>query len=165
MKSSRRRFLQFVGATVAFAEDLRVAMAQTYPTRPVRWVVGFPAGGAADMAVRLIAEPLSGRLGQQVFVDNRPGAGTNIATEALVRAPADGYTLLLVTPANAVNATLYENLPFNFMRDIAPVAGLNRAPMIMVINPSLPIATVAEFIAYARPIQASSVWRRAATVP
>jgi tripartite-type tricarboxylate transporter receptor subunit TctC len=116
----------------------------------VRWIVGFPPGGAADMVVRLVAEGLSGRLGQTVVVDNRPGAGTNIATEAAVRAPADGYTILLVTPANATNVTLYDRLPFNFLRDIVPVAGINRSPMVLLVHPSAPIKSVAELVAYAK---------------
>ncbi|MBI2320211.1 MAG: tripartite tricarboxylate transporter substrate binding protein [Betaproteobacteria bacterium] len=150
MTIPRRRFLQLAGLLSAATAVPRIARSQAYPARPLRWIVGFPPGGAADIVVRLIGEALSGRLGQQVIVDNRPGAGTNIAAEAVVRAPADGYTLLLVGPANAINATLYEKLPFNFLRDIAPVAGLNRSPMVMLVQPSSPFRTVAEFIAHAK---------------
>ncbi|MCC6888477.1 MAG: tripartite tricarboxylate transporter substrate binding protein [Hyphomicrobiales bacterium] len=146
----RRRFLQLTGALSAAAAAPRFARAQAYPIRPVRWIIGFAPGGAADMAVRLVAEGLSTRLGQQVMVDNRPGAGTNLATEAVVRAPADGYTIMLVTPANAVNATLYEQLSFNFQRDIAPVAGINSSPIILVMRPSSPIKSIGELIDYAR---------------
>jgi tripartite-type tricarboxylate transporter receptor subunit TctC len=146
----RRRFLQIAGALTASCVVPRLARAQAYPARPVRWIVGFPPGGAADMVVRLIAEGLSERLGQTVVVDNRPGAGTNIATEAAARAPADGYTILLVTPANATNATLYDKLPFNFLRDIAPVAGINRSPIVMLVHPSSSITSVSELIGYAK---------------
>jgi tripartite-type tricarboxylate transporter receptor subunit TctC len=128
----------------------RVARAQTYPTRPVRWVVAAGAGSTADIVVRLMGQWLSERLGQPFVVEHRPGAGANIGTEAVVRAPADGYTLLLVNPANAINATLYDKLNFNFIRDIAPVAGLIRGPFVMLVNPSFPANTVPEFIAYAK---------------
>ena len=128
----------------------RVAWAQAYPSRPVRIIVGFAAGGATDIVARLIGQWLSERLGQQFVIENRPGAGSNIATEAVVRAPPDGYTLLLVSPANAINATLYDKLNFNFIRDIAPVAGIIRVPIVMVVNPSFPAKTVPEFIAYAK---------------
>jgi tripartite-type tricarboxylate transporter receptor subunit TctC len=127
-----------------------LARAQAYPARPLRWIIGFAPGGSADMVVRLVAEGLSQRLGQTVVVDNRPGAGTNIATEAVVRAPPDGYTIGIVTPANATNATLYEKLPFNFLRDTTPVAGLNLSPIVIVMHPSVPIRSVAELIAYAK---------------
>jgi tripartite-type tricarboxylate transporter receptor subunit TctC len=128
----------------------RLAWAQTYPSRPVRIVVGFPPGGGADITARLIGQWLSERLGQPFIIDNRPGAGSNIATEAVVRAPADGYTLLLVGAYNAANAALYDNLNFNFIRDIAPVASIDRLPFVMEVNPSVPAKTVPEFIAYAR---------------
>ena len=124
--------------------------AQAYPSRPVRWIVGFAAGGTTDIVARLIGQWLSERLGQPFIIENRPGAGTNIATEAVVRAPADGYTLLFVGAANAINATLYDKLNFNFIRDIAPVAGIVRVPNVMVVNPSVPAKTVPEFIAYAK---------------
>jgi tripartite-type tricarboxylate transporter receptor subunit TctC len=127
----------------------RVARAQIYPSRPVRIVVGLAAGGGADIMARLIGQWLSERLGQQFIIENRPGAGTNIATEAVVRAPADGYTLLLVNAPAAINATLYEKLNFNFIRDIAPVASISRVPNVLVVHPSFPAKTVPEFIAYA----------------
>ena len=128
----------------------RIARAQTYPTRPVRLIVGFPPGGTADIVARLMGQWLSERLGQQFVVENRPGRRRQHATEAVVRAPPDGYTLLLVNSANAINATLYEKLNFNFIRDIAPVAGIMRAPLVMEVNPSVPAKTVPEFIAYAK---------------
>ena len=128
----------------------RIAFAQAYPARPVHFIVGLAAGGGADILARLMGQWLSERLGQQFVVENRPGAGTNVATEAVVRAPADGYTLLMVLPPNAVNATLYQKLNFNFIRDIAPVAGLIRTPLAMEVNPSFPAKTVPEFIAYAK---------------
>ncbi|MBY0295301.1 MAG: tripartite tricarboxylate transporter substrate binding protein [Methylobacterium sp.] len=123
---------------------------QGYPTRPIRWVVGYPPGGTTDVLARLIAEPLSRRLGQQVYIENRPGAGNNIGTDAVVKADPDGYTILLVNPANGINATLYKKLTFNFVEDIAPVAGITRSPNIMEVTPSLPVKTVAEFIAYCK---------------
>jgi tripartite-type tricarboxylate transporter receptor subunit TctC len=128
----------------------RIARAQTYPSRPVRIIVGFVAGGAGDIIARLMGHWLSERLGQQFIVENRTGAGTNIATEAVTRATADGYTLLLTTAANFINATLYEKLSFNFIRDIAPVVLLAREPNVMVVHPSVPANTVPEFIAMAR---------------
>jgi tripartite-type tricarboxylate transporter receptor subunit TctC len=128
----------------------RIATAQAYPTRPVRLIIGYPPGGSADITARLLGQWLSERLGQPVVVESRPGAGTNIATETVVNAPPDGYTLLLVAPANAINPTLYEKLNHNFMRDIAPVAGLIRFPNVIVVNPSVPAKTVPEFIAYAK---------------
>jgi tripartite-type tricarboxylate transporter receptor subunit TctC len=124
--------------------------AETYPVRPVRIIVGFPPGGAADITARLIGQWLSERLGQQFIVENRPGAGTNIGTEAVVNAPADGSTLLLVSVANTVNATLYDRLNFDFVRDIAPVAGLIRGPLVLDVNPAFPVATLPDFIAYAK---------------
>jgi tripartite-type tricarboxylate transporter receptor subunit TctC len=126
------------------------AWAQAYPTRPVRIVVGFPAGGGSDITARLVGQWLSERLDQQFIIDNRPGAATNIATEAVVRAPADGYTLLLCGVFNAANAMIYDKLNFNFIRDIAPVAGVLRGPYVMAVNPSVPAKTVPEFIAYAK---------------
>jgi tripartite-type tricarboxylate transporter receptor subunit TctC len=127
-----------------------IARAQTYPTRPVRLIVGFPAGGGADTLARLTAQWLSERLGQPFIVENRPGAGTNIATEAVVHAPADGHTLLFVGAPNAINATLYDRLSFNFIRDIAPVAGIARQAFVLLVNPSLPAKTFLEFLAYAK---------------
>jgi tripartite-type tricarboxylate transporter receptor subunit TctC len=131
----RRQFLHLAAGAAALPATSRVAMAQAYPSRPVRIIVGFPAGGGADIVARLIGQWLSERLGQQFIIENRPGAGTNIATEAVVRAPADGYTLLLVHSSNAMNATLYDKLNFNFIRDIAPVAGIIVVPNFMVVNP------------------------------
>jgi tripartite-type tricarboxylate transporter receptor subunit TctC len=128
----------------------RRARAQVYPSRPIRLIVGFPAGGPTDITARLIAQWLSERLGQQIVIENRGGAGSNIAVEATIGAPADGYTLLIVGATNAINATLYEKLNFNFIRDIAPVAGIIRVPLIMEVHPSVPAKTVAEFIAYAK---------------
>jgi tripartite-type tricarboxylate transporter receptor subunit TctC len=128
----------------------RLATAQAYPSRPVRIIVGAPAGGGIDITARLVGQWLSERLGQQFVIENRPGAGGNIAAEAVVRAAADGTTLYLATPANAINATLYERLSFDFVRDIAPVGAIMRVPLVIVVNPSLPIGTVAEFIAYAK---------------
>ena len=151
MKLQRRTFLQLTVGATALPFMPRAAIAQTYPTRPVRIIVGFPAGGGADIVARLIGQWLSERLGQPFLIENRPGAGGNIGTEAVVRAPADGHTLLLVTlPANAINATLYDKLNFNFIRDIAPVTSLTRDPNIMEVHPSLPVATVPELIAYAK---------------
>jgi tripartite-type tricarboxylate transporter receptor subunit TctC len=126
------------------------ALALDYPTKPVRWIVGYPAGGSTDILARLIGQWLSARLGQQFIIENRPGAGNNLGTEQVVRAAPDGYTILLVNPANAINTTLYEKLSFNFVRDIAPVAGLIRVPNVMEVNPSVPAKTVPEFIAYAK---------------
>jgi tripartite-type tricarboxylate transporter receptor subunit TctC len=150
MELPRRRFLDLATAATALAFLPRIANAQSYPGRPVRLIVGFAAGGAADIVARLIAHKLSERLGQQFIVENRPGAGTNIGTEAVVRAPSDGYTLLFVTTPNAINATLYDNLSFNFLRDVAPVAGIIRAPLVILVNPSLPSKTLPDLIAYAK---------------
>jgi len=150
VKLARRRFLHLAAGAAALPAASRIARAQTYPTRPVRIIVGFAAGGAFDIVARLMGQWLSDRLAQPFIVENRPGAGTNIATEAVVRAPADGYTLLLGGAVNAVNATLYENLKFDFMRDIAPVAGIIRFPNLMEVNPSFPAKTVPEFISYAK---------------
>jgi tripartite-type tricarboxylate transporter receptor subunit TctC len=127
-----------------------IASAQSYPTRPVHLLVGFPPGGGTDLVARLIGQALSDRMGQPFVIENRPGAGTNIATEAVVRAPADGYTLLYVTAGNAINASLYDKLNFNFLRDIAPVAGLVRLASVMVVSPSFPARTIPEFIAFAK---------------
>jgi tripartite-type tricarboxylate transporter receptor subunit TctC len=150
MKLPRRTFLHLGACAVALPAISGIARAQTYPTRPVRIIVGFAAGGPGDIVARLIGQSLSERIGQQFIVDDRPGAGGNIGTEAVVRAPSDGYTLLLVVSANTFNATLYTNLPFNFIRDIAPVASISRSPNVMVVNPSFPAKTVPEFIAYAK---------------
>jgi tripartite-type tricarboxylate transporter receptor subunit TctC len=150
LKLPRRRFLYLATAAAALPSLSRMATAQSYPTRPVRFIIGYPPGGSADLTARLLGQWLSERLGQPFVIESRPGASTNIATEAVVRAPPDGYTLLLVAPANAINATLYEKLNFNFIRDIAPVAGIIRFPNVMVVNPSVPAKTVPEFIAYAK---------------
>jgi tripartite-type tricarboxylate transporter receptor subunit TctC len=150
MKVTRRRFSHVALAAVTLPVMSRLATAGTYPLRPVRILVGAPAGGGIDITARLIGQWLLERLGQQFVVENRPGAGGNIAAEAAVRAPADGYTLYLATPANAINATLYENLTFNFIREIAPVGALINVPLVIVVNPSLPIKTVLELIAYAK---------------
>ena len=150
MSFARRRFLQLAGGAVAAASVARRAAALDYPTRPVRLIVGFTPAGATDILARLIGQWLSERLGQPFVIENRPGAGSNIGTEAVVRAPADGHTLLLIAPANAINATLYDRLNFNFIRDIAPVAGLIRVANVMEVNPSVPAKTLAEFIAYAK---------------
>jgi tripartite-type tricarboxylate transporter receptor subunit TctC len=150
MKLPRRQFLHLAAGAAVLPVVSRVAWAQPYPSRPVRIVVGLAAGGPADLVARLIAQWLSERLGQPFLVENRTGAATNIATEAVVRAPADGYTLLFVTAANAINTSLYEKLSFNLSRDIVPVASLIRAPSVLEVNPSVPARTVPEFIAYAK---------------
>ena len=150
MKLPRRRFLRLAAGAAALLAVSGVAWAQTYPTRPVRLIVGFAPGGAADISARLTGQWLSDHLGQQFVIENRPGAGSNIATEAVVRSPPDGYTLLVVAPANAINATLYDKLNFMFLRDIAPVAGIFRVPNVMQVNSSFPAKTVSELIAYAK---------------
>jgi tripartite-type tricarboxylate transporter receptor subunit TctC len=146
----RRNFLRLSAAAAALPAESRIARAQTYPTRPVHLIIGYPPGSGPDITARLMGQWLSEQLGQPFVVDNRPGAGSNIGTEAVVRAPADGYTLLLVASANASNATLYDKLNFNFIRDIAPVSSITRAPFIMEVHPSVPAKTVPEFIAYAK---------------
>jgi tripartite-type tricarboxylate transporter receptor subunit TctC len=148
MTIQRRRFLSLAGAAVALPAVARGAHAQTWPARPIKLVIGYPPGGSADITARLTAQWLGERLGQPVIVESRPGAGTNIATEAVINAPADGYTLLLVAPANAINATLYEKLNHNYLRDTAQIAGLIRFPNVIVVNPSVPVATVPELIAH-----------------
>jgi tripartite-type tricarboxylate transporter receptor subunit TctC len=150
MTLQRRQFLHLAAGAAALPAMLRIARAQTYPTRPVRIVVYVAAGGSNDIFARLVGQWLSERLGQPFIVENRPGAGGNIGTEAVVKAPADGHTLLLVGPANTINATLYDKLNFNFIRDIAPVATIARVPNVMEVNPSVPAKTVPEFIAYAK---------------
>jgi len=150
MKLPRRNFLHLAAGAAALPAVSRFAWAQIYPSRPVRLVVGAPAGGGFDIVARLIGQWLSERLGQQFVIDNRPGGGGNIGTEAVVRAPADGYTLLLVASANTISTTLYDNLSFNLGRDIAPVAGITRVPNVTVVNPSVPSKNVPEFIAYAK---------------
>src|SRR5262245_55201989 len=150
MKRSRRTFLHLAAGAAALPALSRLAGAQAYPARPVRMIIGYPPGGSADIPARPTGQWLSERLGQPVVIESRPGAATNLATEAVVRAPPDGYTLLLVAPANAINATLYDKLNFNFLRDIAPVAGIIRFPNVVVVNPSVPIKTIPELIAYAK---------------
>jgi tripartite-type tricarboxylate transporter receptor subunit TctC len=146
----RQNFLHLAAGAAALPAVSHIAWAQEYPTKPVRIIVGFAPGGGADIAARLIGQWLSERLGQSFVIENRPGAGSNIATEAVVRAPSDGYTLLLVSAPAAINATLYEKLSFNFIRDIAPVASISHVPHVMVVHPSFPAKTVPEFIAYAK---------------
>jgi tripartite-type tricarboxylate transporter receptor subunit TctC len=150
MKLPRRQFLQLVTSAAALPAFSRFAWAQAYPTRPVRIIVPVTAGAVNDILARLMGQWLSERLGQQFVIDNRPGGGSKIGTEAVVRAPADGYTLLLVANTAAINATLYDKLNYNFIRDIAPVASIIRAPYVMAVNPTVPAKTVPEFIAYAK---------------
>jgi tripartite-type tricarboxylate transporter receptor subunit TctC len=147
---ARRHILQLAGGAVLLAAAPRPARAERYPSKPVRWIIGYTSGGTTDILSRLVAQGLSEQLGQPFIIETRPGAGTNIATETVVRAPPDGYTLLFVGAPNAINATLYPKLNFNFIRDIAPVAGIVRVPNVMVVHPSVPATTVAEFIAYAK---------------
>ena len=150
MKLPRRKFLHLAAGVAALPVVSQIARAQAYPARPVRIIVGVAAGGTLDILARVMGQWLSERLGQPFIIENRPGASTNIATEAVVRAPANGYTLLSVSPSNAINATLYEKLNFTFIGDIAPVAGIIRAANVMVVHPSVPAKTVPEFIAYAK---------------
>jgi tripartite-type tricarboxylate transporter receptor subunit TctC len=167
MKLPRRQFLHLAGVAAVLPAISQIARAQTYPARPLRWIVGFPSGGATDIVARLMGQWLSERFGQPVIVENKPGAGNNVAVQTVVNSPPDGYTLLFVSTASAINATLYEQLPFNFLRDIAPVAGLVRLPLVMEVNPSVPAKTVAEFIAYAKanPGKISMASSGAGTVP
>jgi tripartite-type tricarboxylate transporter receptor subunit TctC len=150
MKLPRRKFLHLAAGAAALPAVSRVAWSQTYPTRPVHLIVGYAPGGGTDITARLMGQWLSERLGQPFVIENRPGAGGNIGTEAATHAPPDGYTLLLVSLANATNATLYDKLNYNFIRDIAPVAGIIRVPNVMEVNPAVPVKTVPEFIAYAK---------------
>lgn len=150
MRFPRRQFLRLAAGAAVVPAVSNIARAQTYPARPIRLIVGYTPGGSADLTARLMGQWLSERLGQSFVIENRPGGGTNIATEAAVRAAPDGYTLLLVAPANAINATLYDKLNFNFLRDIEPVAGIIRFPNVVVVNPSLPIKSIPELIAYAK---------------
>jgi tripartite-type tricarboxylate transporter receptor subunit TctC len=150
MKLPRRKFLQLAAGAAALPAVARIARAQAYPSRPVRIIGGAPAGGGIDIVARLMGQWLSERLGQQFIIENRAGAGTNIATEAVVRAAPDGYTLLLAFSSNATNATFYERLNFNFIRDINPVASVMRVPNIVLVHPSVPAKTIPEFIAYAK---------------
>jgi tripartite-type tricarboxylate transporter receptor subunit TctC len=150
MKLPRRKLLHLAASAALLSAASRISLAFDYPTRPVRLIVGFFAGGLSDILARLLSPRLSDRFGQQFIVEDQPGAGTNLATEAVVRAPPDGYTLLMATSANAINATLYDNLKFNFVRDTAPVASISRTPHVMVVNPSFPAKTVLDFITYAK---------------
>ncbi|MGB6535107.1 MAG: tripartite tricarboxylate transporter substrate-binding protein [Xanthobacteraceae bacterium] len=150
MTSTRRQILRMGTCAATLPALLRPAPAQTYPARPVRIVVPYPAGIAPDIATRLVAQSLSERLGQQFVIDNRPGGAANIGTELVVHAPPDGYTLLTATMTNVLNISLYDNLDFNFIRDIAPVSGLVRLPLVLVVNPSVPAKSLAQFVAYAK---------------
>ncbi len=146
----RRAAIGLIAMSFAACVQTHIAIAQDYPSRPVKWVVGYPAGGATDILARLVGQRLSERLGQQFVIENKPGAGNNVGTEAVVNADPDGYTVLLVNPANGINASLYAKLSFNFIRDIAPVAGLARVPNVMIVPNDFPAKTVAEFISYAK---------------
>jgi len=150
MTLRRRQFLRLAGAAIATPAIARTAFAQAYPARQIRLIIGYPPGGSADITARLMAQWLGERLGQQIIVESRAGGGTNIATEAVINAPPDGYTLLLVAPANAINATLYEKMNHVFLRDIEPVAGFIRFPNVVVVNPSVPVNSIPELIAYAK---------------
>src|SRR5215510_1060166 len=146
----RRNFLHLAAGAAALPAVSRIARAQAYPTRPVRIIIGFAPGGVVEIVARLIGQWLSERPGQPFIIESRPGAASNIATEAVVRSPPDGYTLVMVATSSAVNATLFENLPFNFLRDIAPVGSISRAALVMEVHPSVPVATGLELIAYAK---------------
>jgi tripartite-type tricarboxylate transporter receptor subunit TctC len=148
----RRDFLRLTATGLAAVPMLRsgAALANDFPNRPVRWVVGYPAGGTTDILARLVGQAMSEKLNQQFIVENKPGAGNNIATEFVINSPPDGYTVYLVNPANGINASLYKKLPFNFVRDMAPVGGITRVPNVMTVHPSVPAKTVAEFIEYAK---------------
>ncbi|HWX07829.1 MAG TPA: tripartite tricarboxylate transporter substrate binding protein [Bradyrhizobium sp.] len=150
MKFPRRAFLHLAAGAAVLPAVSGIAKAETYPARPLRLIVGYTPGGSADLTARLMGQWLSERVGQQLIIENRPGGGTNIATEVALRAPPDGYTYLLAAPANAINATLYDKLSFNFLRDTEPVAGIIRFPNVVVVNPSLPIKSIPELIAYAK---------------
>jgi tripartite-type tricarboxylate transporter receptor subunit TctC len=150
MRLRRRQLLYLAASAAASAVAVPTARAQNYPTRPVRIIVGFPPGGTTDIGARLVAQALSARLGQQFIVENKPGAATNLATESVIRAPADGYTLLAVTATNAINVSLYQNFNFNFLRDITMIAGVLRSPLVLEVHPSVPVRTGPELIAYAK---------------
>ena len=150
MKLPRRKFLHLAAGAAALPAVSRFAFAQAYPSRPVRLIIGFPGGTTGDILIRLMGQWLSDRLGQPFIIENRPGAAGNVATEQVVRAAPDGYTLLLAVPANAINASLYDKLNFNFIDDIVPVAGVARSAFVMAVTPSVPAKTVPEFIAYAK---------------
>lgn len=150
MRTPRRRFLQMAASAVALPAVSRNAAALDYPSRPIHWIIGFPPGGGADIVARIMGSYLSERLGQQIVIENKPGAGTNIATQAVINSPPDGYTLLWAGISNVINATLYGTLPFDFLKDIAPVAGMVVYPMVFEVNPSVPAKNIAELIAYAK---------------
>lgn len=150
MNRLRRALIQSASIAAALSTFLHIASAQSYPTHPVRIVVGFSAGGTTDIGARMIAQYLSKQFGQPFVVENKPGAGTHLATESVAHAPADGYTLLMATPSNAINATLYPHLNYNFLRDIVPVAGVLRSPFVLEVNPAVPVKTSAELIAYVK---------------
>ena len=150
MKLPRRKFLHLAAGAAALPAFSRIARAQAYPSRPVRWIVGFPPGGGADTVTRIVGQWLSERLGQQVIIENRPGASTNIAAQAVINSPPDGYTLLYYGASTLINASMFPNLPFDVRRDIAPVSGLAAFPMMLVVNPSVPAKTIAELIAHAK---------------
>jgi tripartite-type tricarboxylate transporter receptor subunit TctC len=150
MKLPRRKFLHLAAGAAALPAAWRAAWAQTYPTRPVRWIVGFAPGGPTDITARLLGQWLTARLGQPFVVENRPGAAGNVAAEAVVRAAADGYTILMVNNGNVINATLYDKLNYSLARDLAPVASVYRVPVVMAINPSVPAKSVPEFIAFVK---------------
>jgi len=156
MKLPRRQFLHLAVGAAALPAVSRFARAQAYPTRPVRIIIGFPAGTTSDIIARLLGQWLSERLSQPFLIENRLGAASTIATEFVVRAPADGYTLLLITSANPINTAVYQKLNYDFLRDIVPIAGISRGPLVMVVNPSIPAKTVPEFIAYAKANPATS---------
>jgi tripartite-type tricarboxylate transporter receptor subunit TctC len=149
-KLPRRQFLRLAGLAAAAPVLSRPALADTYPSRPIKWVVPFPAGGTTDLLARVLSQPLSERLGQQVVVENKPGGGTNIAVQQVVNSPADGYTLLMTLATNVINPWLYKSLPFDFQHDIVPVSGLAELPLVLVVNPGLPAKNIAEFVAYAK---------------
>jgi tripartite-type tricarboxylate transporter receptor subunit TctC len=150
MKHPRRKFLHLAACAAALPAVSRIARAQGYPTRPVRWIVGFPPGGSSDIHARIIAQWLSERLGQQFIIENRPGGGTNIAMQAAVNSQPDGYTLVSITSSNASNATLYESLPFDLRRDLIPLAALSRGTLVLEVNPLVPVKSLAEFISYSK---------------
>ena len=150
MRLARRQFLHLAAIAAAAPAASRLAFGQAYPSRPVRWIVPYPAGGTTDLIARLMGQWLTERLGKPVVIENKPGGGTNIGVQAVVNAPPDGYTLLFTVATNAINPSLYKSLPFDFQRDIAPVAGLAELPLVMVVNPEVPANTVAEFIAHAK---------------
>ena len=160
----RRRFLRLAAAATALPLLPRVAIAQTYPTRPIRWIVPYPAGGATDLISRLMGQWLTERLGQPVIIDNRPGGGTNIGTQAVVSSPPDGYTLLFTASTHTINVSL-QQLPFNFLRDITLVSGLAELPLVMDVGPKLPVKTSTNSSPTPRPIRARSTWPRSAPPP